>query len=711
MEQSSKIRERLIRILMAGVLGIAIAMIGLVPSAALADDADSTSDLQSGIISTQADSSLPTSYNADIGKLANVTPIRLQNPWNSCWAFAVTGAMESSLLSTKQVTDSSANFLSPRHLAYFAFTMHGQGSQSEEGVTVKEGTNVFNTGGTDSAAIATMAAGWGPALESAYPYKGAKGLIEYATDASGNVDTDKPLNYSSEDDWTIDASKVTDVAGYQLLRAYTVGSTAKFSNPNDKKNSEYSLNSAAVEQTKDLVMQYGGATVSYLSDHSSVSEDEADDRNEFNKEYAARNHSVVIVGWNDSYSKSNFTEKGTPEGDGAWLCKNSWGSNELGFPNHNDQAGFDGYFWLSYYDRTITNITVYELTSASSPDTTTFIDQYDYLGRRSDMEDLTSNYNGQVWYANMFTAQQDQTVTHVSLELYKNNTTSGIDVYKLYDDAKNPEDGVLVSSQTVETPIAGYYKVKLDTPLALKAGERYSIVENVKADETSYDIPIEAAAVSGSPNKYTQHAVVNAGESWVCIGRDAGWTDLTNEKADIEKQLNSAGTGQWEIGNVMVKGYATAYDEQYAVNAETRVMYRLYNPYSGEHVFTANATERDECVNAGWVYENEAWIAPVESAVPVYRLYNSYEPLGDHHYTTSKEEYDKLVKEGWTGEDVGWYSANESDIGLYRLYNPNAYSSGMSGAHHYTSDKAESDNLVSLGWTAEGTAWYGISRP
>jgi C1A family cysteine protease len=35
------------------------------------------------------------------------------------------------------------------------------------------------------------------------------------------------------------------------------------------------------------------------------------------------NHDVVIVGWDDYYPKENFPEQ--PEGDGAFLCQNSWG--------------------------------------------------------------------------------------------------------------------------------------------------------------------------------------------------------------------------------------------------------------------------------------------------------------------------------------------------------------------------------------------------
>ncbi|MBQ9608754.1 MAG: hypothetical protein IJV15_04820 [Lachnospiraceae bacterium] len=131
-------------------------------------------------------------------------------------------------------------------------------------------------------------------------------------------------------------------------------------------------------------------------------------------------------------------------------------------------------------------------------------------------------------------------------------------------------------------------------------------------------------------------------------------------------------------------------------------MYRLYNPNSGEHFYTANETEKDNLSNFGWIYEGIAWNAPETSDTPVYRLYNPN--AGDHHYTTSKTEKDNLVSVGWKFEGIGWYSAESDGQALYRLYNPNATGAG---SHHYTTNADERDNLISLGWRNEGIAWYG----
>ncbi|WP_242328044.1 InlB B-repeat-containing protein [Lactococcus lactis] len=132
-------------------------------------------------------------------------------------------------------------------------------------------------------------------------------------------------------------------------------------------------------------------------------------------------------------------------------------------------------------------------------------------------------------------------------------------------------------------------------------------------------------------------------------------------------------------------------------------MYRLYNPNSGEHFYTASSYERDSLKKSEWRYEGIGWYGPANgNGKPVYRLYNPN--AGDHHYTLSSYERDSLKKSGWRYEGVGWYS--KGTVPLYRQYNPNA----KSGAHNYTTNKFENDMLIKVGWRAEGIGWYALSR-
>ena len=138
--------------------------------------------------------------------------------------------------------------------------------------------------------------------------------------------------------------------------------------------------------------------------------------------------------------------------------------------------------------------------------------------------------------------------------------------------------------------------------------------------------------------------------------------------------------------------------------AATDSMYRLYNPNSGEHFYTASTKEHDGLVELGWQDEGEGWVAPIMSTAPVYRLYNPN--AGEHHYTTSEKERDGLVEKGWNDEGIGWYSDTNQGTVLYREYNPNAYACN----HNYTTSKKEHDWLIEQGWQDEGTAWYGVAK-
>lgn len=132
-------------------------------------------------------------------------------------------------------------------------------------------------------------------------------------------------------------------------------------------------------------------------------------------------------------------------------------------------------------------------------------------------------------------------------------------------------------------------------------------------------------------------------------------------------------------------------------------MLRLYNSYTGEHLYTSSTSEKDGLVKHGWAYEGVAWSAPVYSLTPVYRLYNSY--TSDHHYTTSKDEYDRCVSQGWNGEGIAWYSDVDKGAALYRLFNPFE----SVGTHHYTMDASERTAMIANGWKDEDIAWYGMA--
>ncbi len=159
----------------------------------------------------------------------------------------------------------------------------------------------------------------------------------------------------------------------------------------------------------------------------------------------------------------------------------------------------------------------------------------------------------------------------------------------------------------------------------------------------------------------------------------------------------------------------SAYGSLFEIDIRTgHEMYRMYNPYTGEHLYTASQDERSTMEGNGWNYEGVMWYAPVKSDYPVYRLYNPY--TDDHHYTINLEEYEANAKAGWKKEGIKFYSFNEIkdpyhfvDTGesetVTRLFNP--YKTG-SGTHHYSTDFNEVRANEKAGWKYEGIAWTGV---
>ena len=226
-----------------------------------------------------------------------------------------------------------------------------------------------------------------------------------------------------------------------------------------------------------------------------------------------------------------------------------------------------------------------------------------------------------------------------------------------------------------------------DAEAAIKATPKETFTTTKASDEKTKD-----AKISGlDPSKKYQYS------------SDGGktWKDVTGVKElDVMPGtylLRYAGDNNSAPG-----AYVEVTVEAENKQEKTVDMYRLYNPNSGEHFYTASAGEKDFLVSVGWSYEGVGWKAPEKSNTPVYRVYNPN--AGDHHYTTNKAEKDFLVSVGWNDEGIGWYSDDTQSLPIYRQYNPNA----VSGAHNFTSSKGENDWLVSLGWSEEGIGWYGV---
>lgn len=130
---------------------------------------------------------------------------------------------------------------------------------------------------------------------------------------------------------------------------------------------------------------------------------------------------------------------------------------------------------------------------------------------------------------------------------------------------------------------------------------------------------------------------------------------------------------------------------------------RLYNPYSGEHLFTTNRYEASDLVFRGWRSERSDGLVNLKEGTPVFRLYNEW--TGDHHYTTDTNEVNSCIKQGWTNEGIQFCSDEDATTAVYSMYNPYA----TKFYHLYTADAHEMAQMQADGWRQEAVKWRVIA--
>ena len=247
---------------------------------------------------------------------------------------------------------------------------------------------------------------------------------------------------------------------------------------------------------KEAVFKYGGVQTSlYSSLQSPASSSQYYKRSTNSYCYIGTekpNHEVVIIGWDDNYSKNNFS---IPlEGDGAFICQNSWGE---GF-------GENGVFYVSYYDTNIgTHNVVY--TRIDEVDNYDNIYQSDLCGWVGKM-----GYDKESMYgANVFTAEKDEDVVAAAFYATAPDTEYKIYVVENFVNEDSFGDKILVAEGTVED--AGYYTIDFEQDILVKAGRKYAVVVYVYTPGATHPMAIEY----DSGDRFLDNIILNDGEGYI----------------------------------------------------------------------------------------------------------------------------------------------------------------------------------------------------
>ena len=199
------------------------------------------------------------------------------------------------------------------------------------------------------------------------------------------------------------------------------------------------------------------------------------------------NHDLIIVGWDDNYSRNNF--KTPPQEDGAWIVQSSWGT----------EWADSGYGYVSYYDGKF-------LTSPDGIQAFTFVlndtykldknYQYDIVG----VHKFLYNDTPSAWYKTKFTSTDNEVLKAVSTYFEKpTNWTLTVNV-----------NGALKTMKTGQLN-AGYWTIDLDESIPLYEGDEFEIIFNTTCEGPSAVPVCEGSKANANETSYISYD----GSNWM----------------------------------------------------------------------------------------------------------------------------------------------------------------------------------------------------
>lgn len=251
------------------------------------------------------------------------------------------------------------------------------------------------------------------------------------------------------------------------------------------------------DRIKEMVFRYGGVQSSlYMPLVNPRSDSEYYNAEKYAYCYIGTekpNHDVVIIGWDDNYPKENFNIR--MEADGAFICRNSWGA----------EFADNGTFYVSYYD---TNIGIHNVvyTGIENNDNYDEIYQTDLCG----WVGLVGYGKESSFFSNVYTAGEKENLEAVGF--YATDKETKYEIYLVHDFESTSSFKKREFLKSGKLSNAGYYTVRLDTPVLLEAGEDFAVVVKITTPNAERPIAIEYAA-----DKATENADIQDGEGYMSL--------------------------------------------------------------------------------------------------------------------------------------------------------------------------------------------------
>ena len=289
---------------------------------------------------------------------------------------------------------------------------------------------------------------------------------------------------------------------------------------------------------KQILMEEGAVRIRFLVNYSCFSGNGTTYYRPDTGYPSLGGHAVTLVGWDDAFPKEEFVV--TPPGDGAFILKNSWGT---GF-------GDGGYFYISYYDRSLDTSESTVFTGVVADDERRTY-QYDPLGWTDTIGTGTATT---IYAANVFTAEDYEALIGVSFYTIEPGTDYTVAVFT--DFTTPPGDAAPVAWTSGTTALPGYHTCSLPTAVPLMPGEDFTVVLRIDAPTETHPLAVEMP-IPG----YSSNATAGPGESYVSADGDE-WVDLTEFIPDTNVCIKA----HTKPLTVVPRDYPTIMD---AVNAST----------------------------------------------------------------------------------------------------------------------------------------------
>lgn len=384
-----------------------------------------TSTLYSGM------NTLPSAY--DMRDDYAVSSVKKQTGFGTCWVHSAIASAEASIIEAVPDVD-----LSEFHSAYYPY-------YDDEHIKrdVSSADDILNLGG-NMHIITNIWSQWiGPVSESRIPYR----------------DTDFFENAE-------DVYNMRNVSDYHLENAYMFDYDRKRTNEEEVNN-----------LIKQLVHDGKPVAVSFYQDNS-VAYSSVNKCSYSKKPPRFANHAVAVIGWDDDFPADNFRTK--PEHNGAWLVKNSYGSNYAD----------SGYMWISYDDKSLGEFAVFEL--ADKDDYTVMYSHDTFVSVQDISVFETSEINAPSYMANVFENHSDTDIEAVSTYIRNAGTEYEITVYTGLSDISDPCSGTPSAVTAGRADMTGFFTLKLDEKVSLSADDSlFSVVVKLYNEETPFVVPVE----------------------------------------------------------------------------------------------------------------------------------------------------------------------------------------------------------------------------